>query len=471
MELKLQMSKNALCPCHSGEKYKACCMGSLTKEQEEYYAFLNKQKIIKNKLISWILSHLRADEIDDYAYSFDKKPFRDYEGSEEKISFFDWLLLEAKKDGKSFIQYVLGESPEGFDALEKEILKEWENNTSGGIFEVLEAFPDDWKLSLQEVFTHKEYEVVDRIASNHFIRGDIIYSRLQRIFLKYYLSGVGKAIPRNQLRQLKDFVETKLSETKKENPQISYWEFMGQFGKDINEFEPVKPSFINSKGDDLCFSEITYKFDIKDIGPILDSFSDEKKYIISDMDFPKGGFRSAEIAIIAEKEENSPKQNTVSMTKYLMSPDGDIITTQGSITIKKDKLKIFTNSKEAAETIKKIIEKSGYFELEKESYQTAGDCLKEINDDEEPAARRKSKKEIGAEKIFFEAYYKDWCDQKIPALGNITPRQAMKTPDGKKLFKNLLLDFENQEEHKKKDGEKFVSAVEIIRKELDFYEN
>ena len=277
MELNLQMSKNAHCPCNSGKKYKLCCMGSLTEEQEKYYAFLNKQRIIKDKLIGWVMSHLSVDEIDDYTYSFDKKQFRDYEKIEERISFFDWLFLEAKKDGKLFIQYILEESPEAFDALEKEILKEWINNTSGGIFEVLEVFPDDWNFRLREVFKDKEYEVVDRIASKHFIKGDVIYSRLQRIFSKYYLSGVGNAIPRNQLGQLKKFIGDKMSEAKRENPQVSYESFMGQFGKEINEFEPVMPSILNTKGDELCFCEITYKFDIKNIVSILDYFSNEKK--------------------------------------------------------------------------------------------------------------------------------------------------------------------------------------------------
>ena len=59
----------------------------------------------------------------------------------------------------------------------------------------------------------------------------------------------------------------------------------------------------------------------------------------------------------------------------------------------------------------------------------------------------------------------------IPMLGNKTPRETIKTEEGKKAVNNLLLDFENQELHKKREGLDYVPVEEIIRKELNFYEN
>ena len=65
-----------------------------------------------------------------------------------------------------------------------------------------------------------------------------------------------------------------------------------------------------------------------------------------------------------------------------------------------------------------------------------------------------------------ERYYKEWCDMKIPALSNKTPREAITTEEGKKLVKELLLDMENNELHKKKRGELRIHGLSSQRGEL-----
>ena len=49
--MKLHISLNAECPCQSEEKYKKCHMGKISPEQEEYFAFLQYDNRIKNKLL------------------------------------------------------------------------------------------------------------------------------------------------------------------------------------------------------------------------------------------------------------------------------------------------------------------------------------------------------------------------------------------------------------------------------------
>ena len=45
------------------------------------------------------------------------------------------------------------------------------------------------------------------------------------------------------------------------------------------------------------------------------------------------------------------------------------------------------------------------------------------------------------EKTLF-AHWENWVDAEIPALGHITPRQAVKDPDGRESVEALLLDAE-----------------------------
>ncbi|HQK48551.1 MAG TPA: hypothetical protein PK311_05225, partial [Syntrophales bacterium] len=60
--------------------------------------------------------------------------------------------------------------------------------------------------------------------------------------------------------------------------------------------------------------------------------------------------------------------------------------------------------------------------------------------------------------------------EKISAIGNITPREAVKTPEGKRRLIDLLKEFENQNERALRRGLKGQDAVffpvEKIRQEL-----
>lgn len=41
-------------------------------------------------------------------------------------------------------------------------------------------------------------------------------------------------------------------------------------------------------------------------------------------------------------------------------------------------------------------------------------------------------------------HWRAWLDQPIPALGNKSPRQCARTPQGREKLEALLLDFENR---------------------------
>ena len=67
---------------------------------------------------------------------------------------------------------------------------------------------------------------------------------------------------------------------------------------------------------------------------------------------------------------------------------------------------------------------------------------------------------------FIEEWARKWLDEKIPALDGQSPREAVKSPEGKEKVLELLKEFENQEERKKKDGEPY-GDVQILRRKLN----
>ena len=93
---KIKVSLNRECPCNSGEKYKKCCMGKLSEDQEEYFGYLQYFDKIKNKLIGWFFIELDEDEKDYYAQKFGVKNAEVIAKKENPAEFFEWLFYQAK---------------------------------------------------------------------------------------------------------------------------------------------------------------------------------------------------------------------------------------------------------------------------------------------------------------------------------------------------------------------------------------
>ena len=479
-----QLSKNSDCPCNSGKKYKLCCIGKLSKEHEQYYGLLHKEGIIKNKLVRWARFYFSNEELDNYVYEFNKKHLIDLESDGQITPFFDWLFLEAihHDEEKRILNIIIDYYSHVFQPDELSILEEWRDNTQSGIYEVIKTHPEEWTIKIKEVFTNKKYTITDRKASSYVVKGDIMFGRLQKVFSRHYLSGVGQTYPRlHTFEQLKKFINNHFDNEKKKSPNITYEEFMNKNSKILNDFSPEEIKIVSSDNEEVEISEAIYSIDLNNINNILDYFHENQdKFIITDVDFNKNKFNSANIAYkFSSKQKNQMDKNNEEITQristHLINKNGKRILVYGSINIQKNKLKINSFSKKSFEEIKDLLNQNlkDYAHFIKEDIQSVSETIEELKNKEsneediEPISPKF--KELG--KKFLENYYKEWCDMEIPMLRNKTPRETIKTEEGKKAVNNLLLDFENQELHKKRGRLDYVPVEEIIRKELNFYEN
>ena len=85
--------------------------------------------------------------------------------------------------------------------------------------------------------------------------------------------------------------------------------------------------------------------------------------------------------------------------------------------------------------------------------------IEDIEDDDVPSSVTKQIDN------FFEKYYEDWINMKIPSFDNMTPLQVLKTKEGIEKIENLLRDIENEYERSSLD-DFFAFPVEKIRKRL-----
>lgn len=446
------MSRNASCPCGSGEKYKSCCKDLLTEEQENYYALLHRENVLKEKLTRWIIFKCKQDS----QFESDVMLESNFTDEQEEYKYLDYLFFEFKYNNQRVIELARKENPELFEPIEMEILNEW-TDTYTSLFEVAELNKNSWSIKLKDLFSGNLILITDRIGSSSFIRGDLIFVRIQKIFFNYYLSGVGNNYPKSLLEQIITFIKKSAKQKK-----ISEYEFMAN-SKMLAEFSPIR-EIKGQDGEEICVCEKTYSYDINKIDKILDEFDADKRFVIGFVDFPKSGFREADVSFISQGRKCN--DGGVYFQNFVMNVEGKQIEVSGSIHIKPGTAKLFSTSKKKAEELHRIVLEKGFI-LKNESLTPIEKLLAK---GVESKPKRKTKKIIELEKQFKEKYYVEWCDKTIPALGNMTPRNALKTKKGRELLKELLFEFENFEEHQKKDSEFVFSCLEIIRKELNFYE-
>ncbi len=470
---RLRISRNQPCPCGSGKKYKRCCMGKLPEFLEEYYGLLRKEGILKDKIFSWTIKRFTREELADYAKEFCGKDLPEVE-EEMRVFFLDWFLFGAvhKKENKRMLEVIRRELADSLDELELEIIDEWLNNTQTGFYEVEEINKKEYTTILKEIATGKVYRILDVKGSAHAVRGDILLGRVQRIFSAYYLSGAMRSIPRMVSGQFKKFVDERFENEKKADPGLGYEEFMNTRSEALFNFVPPPPIILSSSGEELRFCESTYSIHPEDGKEIVDWFAaDDKRFLITEEEYGSGGMlECAEIGCI-QGQEKSSKKGGLMMSSHWMGREGKGIPVDANIRIKDGKMILFSMSEKAFLKYKGLLEKhfGEHLSLEKEEITSAQEALEEKRDaPAEGGKETRETRELGRE--FLLKYYREWCDMKIPAFGNRTPRQVIKTEDGRKQLKEMLLDLENQQLHNKRNGLGYIPVVKAIRDELGFHE-
>ncbi len=479
----MKIGRNEPCPCGSGEKYKKCCLDKLEDKLTEYRRLLGREQAIKDKLTKWATQNL---ELNEYSQYFNGKLFQEIveeemkegeEGGEESgsklVEFFDWLFLEAihRQEDKRVIAVIRENFSNLFNSKELEIMDEWLNHTQAGIYEVETTAPKEITFRVREIFTNKEYEILDIKGSSHAVRGDVFWGRLQTIFSKHYFSGTLSGISRQWLDEFKEFITGKYQEAKKNSPNLSYEEFMNTNSKLVHDYSPPPLRIFSPAGDEVKVCEATYSLSGVENEEVVDWLAKNKQFVLTEEEFGReGNITNAHFIHLQTKQKVSSIGGGVVTSQEWSDEEGNRFKTDGSIELKKNKWVVFSTSKTIFDQLKQELERKfgKALNLTKEQVTPMEKIMAEKRGKSPPP--KQSKEILKLEQKYLTKYYQEWCDMNIPALGNKTPRQAIKTELGREAVRKLLLDMENQELHDQKEGQKQASMEKVIRKELNFYD-
>src|ERR1051326_1589751 len=479
-----KISRNDPCPCGSGKKYKKCCLLRADNQEFEYRRWRQVEAGLVPRLMQFASKNLGPQIVGEAWKEFNQSDtMEEYDPSSEmNMVFLPWFLFSwtfklKPTDQHRYIETTVTEqflqvNAASLTADEKAPLIS-AIRVPFTLCEIVEVKPGVGMTQF-DLLRRIKYEVIERAASQTIKRGEIIYCATTEIngvrsnlaTSPYALRPTSKL---DVLRLRKWMVEEAGSE------EISV-DDLHDFEADIRRlylahlrsmFTP--PRLANTDGDPLVPQKIYFDLlvsadaafeGVKDLARGTKSTE-----LLRCATIESGLIVEAELPWLGGKPEARKKL----AGKVLL----------GNIKIDRDRLIAEVNSNRRAERIRRLIErrlgsgarhKTTVIESIESQFQerwkaAVGGTGSEMNDTEHSGALSIDAPEVRAlmgEKA--KQYWDAWFDLPVPALDDMTPRQAAKTQEGRELLESLLLLYEH---HSDADsGNALRPDIAALRREL-----
>jgi hypothetical protein len=450
-----KIGRNAFCPCGSGKKYKRCCLESASARTPTPW---ERQRAASDHLTAELMKFSRkhfGEESFQAWIDFNQTRFPeplDKHPDDAQIFvpyfWFDWEpeLPPVRKRRKPTPGIVIGaflaEKADELSDLEQLIL--YENITQPvSFYEVIRCEPGQG-MHLRDVLIGHEFDVEEHTGSETLRQGDLIYAQLCRLpdvttvgrmapvalpptyksdvvrlraKLKRKIAKKGRALGAEDLRWYRDEIRTVYLDS-----------------RDAYRKPPV---LCNTDHEPLLFHTLTFRIGSAQVAfdalaPL--AWGETKEDLLETAEFDREG------VLRSVRFDWRKKGNAMHKTW-----DNTIL---GHLNISGRKLTVDVNSAERADSIRDEIERRMGIVVVHEGTQVR--TPEEMMDARKGAPRQLAsghEKEIDPE-VFEEfqsqmqAEMENWVDERIPILGNRTPREAVADPDGREIVESLLLQLE-----------------------------
>lgn len=479
--MTIQVGRNDPCPCGSGNKFKKCCIidNRIVVSDTRWQKIRETEgKVISDILHPWInlvAPDLAVHAWDDFWFGENTWPENLYKSVADQL-FEPWFLFNWKPHDLKNMK--LTEIEEGFPVAlqfmqkkghrlndyEKKYIKEI-CRTHYSFYVVTEVIAGK-SLTLKDIFLKSAVTVKELQASNTLNVGDIMFTRVLSMDEQSVCVGVMPiVIPSRFHTELLDIRDTLISEfgdltshkltTELEEPVR---EILLEFLEEI--LNPTPPHMCNTDGDPLVFCSLTFS---------LHCSPEEACKALLPMTLEK---KPDDFLLDAKRNKKTGEITKITLpwlkrgNKKHAHWDNTVL---GDILIEKNKLTVETNSENRAKKAEKLVarylgDKVEFICLKKPTQQqimkqkSGGKSKKVV------AATESMPPEIQAKLTeHFQQHWINWLNLPVPALNNLTPRQAALTETGRERLEALLLDFE-----RRNIGANSLMKVDIkwLRKEL-----
>lgn len=454
--------RNAPCPCGSGRKYKKCCLGKDRPAPDPLERLWQRVNEVDQRLPADILRFGKAElklEVVPRAreeYAPLKGPGSDF-GDVDLQSFVPWTaycwrvpdsawLDASRPTGRTMGEEYLARRGSRLDPFEKRLLEACVAEPFS-FWEVLATEPGRG-VEVEDVFRGSRLRVSERSGSEMLGAGEIVWGRVISIDGLSVFSGMGSVAlePEDKIPVI-DLAAELRRRHRRVTTDVLREEEAGIRGLFLRlrhrRLHPTPPILHNTDDELIVFHSLRFRVDdpheaFEGLTP-LDLVRTDEEALMDAKKGPDGRVRFARI----DWHKAGNRKN----------PDWDN-TILGHLTIDGTTLVAEVNSEARAKKIRKEVEKRlrGHVThvetvvtpVDRDSMQQR--ALAGAEEPEEPEERL-DPKDPEVRRIVEEAvrkHYTAWVDMKIPSLGGRTPRQAVKSAEGRAKVEALLKGAESR---------------------------
>ena len=450
----MKIGRNDPCPCGSGEKYKKCCLGkqTLAESAHVHYRRLSDVHDKLTEKLAGLADTIYGKEV--LAAAMDE--FLAWPESDEGISeglldrqqalFWPWFLFnwELEPDNeyglegpteRTLPELYMEKAVAGLDDLEHKMILA-ANRKSFSFWEATAVDPGR-HLDLRDVLTGETMRVLEKAGSEYINKGDILFARAVLVDGVGMLIGLGGTlIPQNYKPDLIMMRKTLRGEDAAVNEETLYdWdvEIRGYYLQiDRRLHEP--PQLTNTDGDPLEFHRLAYAIDNAEtvfecLAGLEQTRTPEDLRRDADLD-EQGHIQNLDFSWVRLADKQSADEENILMGVISLRPDTVTVEVNSAERAKAARKEIEGRLGNAARFKSDDIRDLGSIMAAMEgrdgSYEQKQDALKQ-----DPGIRQVLARKIAK-------HWREWVDQAIPALENQTPREAVRTADGREAVEALL---------------------------------
>ena len=472
----MKIGRNASCPCGSGRKYKKCCLNqTVTPRETLQYRRLSE---VFNKLMPKLIEH-GMSVFGEMAVDLALLEFFGWPDPEEKPDeaaidragalFWPWFAFNWEYDRledevgaldgpeeMTIAELFLRDKRIDPGSLEEKMILA-ANRHAYSFLEFLSAEPGR-SVQVRDVLTGAEMVVQERLGSELMEKGDLLFGRAVQIDDIGMFLGLSAVVLPPRLKPQVIRLRRSLARDGKKVTRDDLYEWdmeIREFYLEIDRMLHTPPDLENADGDPLEFHKLVYDIDLPDI--VI-----EKLASLCETETLE------EIQAAAEKDDEG-KIHHAEITwnrKESPIPNGLPNTILGHIEIEGRRMMVTVNSSRRAELIRSGIHRclggAARYRLDEiiDPDAMIEQGLKEDGDTSYPDAELMTHPDIRKQvEQMLRGHWEDWTNREIPLLDGQTPRQAVRTADGRESVEALLLDAEKLAEN---DPIRSSFEIEII---------
>lgn len=478
-----KVGRNDACPCGSGKKYKRCCLAEQAAAYNQWAADHEANNQLTRDLIRFAMGffwkELEKSAIPGAQPWFDPKnpqlafetilqsawqdfemldypePLEDHD--QERQIFMPYFLFhwhpagpprgkKATRRAGLISEMYLEEKGQQLTKAERLFLEQATTQPLS-FFEILWSKPGE-RMEVRDILIGGETEVIERLGSGTLKQGDIVYGQVWNL-AGYSIFGclAPLAIPpkwKSEVIGLRKKLRRKIAKKERElcaEDLVRYAEDVREIYLDLRDTLYAPPRLANTDGDPLAFCTLSFQIEsaeaaFKALAPLAVGLA--KNELLADAEFDEAG-RLRKVEFDWLKKGN----------RKMASWENTML---GTIKISENSLVAEVNSENRARRLREEIEtrlgggaihKSTVVKDLKEMAKSAPSREKSAKNEEEllrdPELRSQLQEHL-------QGQVEAWVDQKVPALGGRTPRDAVKDPEGREIVESLLLGWERHAE-------------------------